>query len=43
MIFKQGDNIKGAEADLALRLAETLGRQAAFIELSWDHLIPALM
>jgi polar amino acid transport system substrate-binding protein len=28
---------------LALRLAETLGRQAEFIELSWDHLIPALM
>lgn len=42
MIFKQGDNIKGAEADLALRLAETLGRQAEFIELSWDRLIPAL-
>jgi len=43
MIFKQGDNIKGAEADLALRLAKTLGRQAQFVELSWEHLIPALM
>lgn len=43
MIFKKGDNIKGAEADLALRLAKMLGRQAEFIELSWDQLIPALM
>lgn len=43
MIFKQGDNIKGVEADLALRLAKTLGRQAEFIELIWEHLIPALM
>ena len=43
MIFKQGDNIKGAEADLALLMAKTLGRQAEFIELSWNRLIPALM
>jgi polar amino acid transport system substrate-binding protein len=43
MIFKQGDSINGVEADLALRLAKTLGRQAEFIELTWDHLIPALM
>jgi ABC-type amino acid transport substrate-binding protein len=43
MIFKQGDNIKGAEADFALRLAKTLGREAEFIELRRDNLIPVLM
>ncbi len=42
MIFKQGDEIKGAEADFARRLAKTLGREAEFVELRWDELIPAL-
>ena len=43
LIFKQGDQIKGVDADLARRLAATLGRRAEFIEVSRDQLIPALM
>jgi len=43
MIFKQNGEIKGAEADLAIRLAKMLGREAQFIELGWEQLIPALM
>jgi len=43
MIFKQNGEIRGAEADLAIRLAKTLGREAKFIELGWEQLIPALM
>ena len=43
MIFKQNDEIRGAEADMAIRLARMLGKEAQFIELSWEELIPALM
>jgi len=43
MIFKEKNQVRGVEADLAVRLAEALGRQADFFELSWDRLIPALM
>jgi len=43
MIFKKDGEIRGAEADLAIRLAKTLGREAQFIELGREQLIPALM
>jgi len=43
VIFKQGDQVKGVEADLARRLAATLGRTVEFVEVSRDQLIPALM
>jgi ABC-type amino acid transport substrate-binding protein len=43
MIFKQNGEVRGAEADLAIRLAKVLGREAQFIELGWEQLIPALM
>ena len=43
MIFKKNGEVRGAEADLAIRLAKTLGREAQFIELGWEQLIPALM
>ena len=43
MIFKEKDQVKGVEADLGVRLAKALGRQADFFELSWDRLIPVLM
>jgi ABC-type amino acid transport substrate-binding protein len=43
MIFKQNGEVRGAEADLAIRLAKALGREAQFIELGWEQLIPALM
>jgi polar amino acid transport system substrate-binding protein len=43
MIFKKNGEVRGAEADLAIRLAKTLGRQAQFIELGWEQLIPALI
>ena len=43
MIFKKDAEIRGAEADMAVRLARMLGREAQFIELGWEQLIPALM
>jgi ABC-type amino acid transport substrate-binding protein len=43
MIFKQNGEIRGAEADMAIALAKTLGKEAQFIELAWEQLIPALM
>jgi len=43
MIFKKNGEVRGAEADLAIRLAKTLGRQAQFIEFGWERLIPALI
>jgi ABC-type amino acid transport substrate-binding protein len=43
MIFKEKTQVKGVEADLGVRLAKALGRQADFFEISWDRLIPTLM
>jgi ABC-type amino acid transport substrate-binding protein len=43
IIFKQNKEIKGVEADFAIRLAKALDRQAQFVEMDWDELIPALM
>ena len=43
IIFKQNKEIKGVEADLAVRLAKALDRQCQFVEVDWDELIPALM
>jgi polar amino acid transport system substrate-binding protein len=43
VIFKEGDRLLGIEADLAHKLAETLGRQVQFVELSWAEQIPALL
>ncbi len=43
MIFKQGGNIAGVEADLASQLARELGMSVKFIELTWEDQIPFLM
>ncbi len=43
MIFKLNNEIKGAEADLAIRLGKALERPVRFVELSWEEQIPALM
>jgi ABC-type amino acid transport substrate-binding protein len=43
IIFKQGAEIKGVEADLVILLAKALNRRAQFVEVDWDELIPALM
>jgi len=43
MIFNQGNNIAGAEADLARALAEKLNRPAQFVKLRWEKQIPALL
>lgn len=43
MIFKKNGEIRGAEADMAIRLAKMLGREAQFLEFGWEQLIPALM
>ncbi len=42
MIFKEGKNICGVEADLAQALGRELGRAIAFVELPWEDLIDAL-
>ncbi len=43
IIFKQGEEIMGVEADLARLLAVELGKTVKFIELRWEDQIPALM
>jgi len=43
MIFKQGAQITGAEADLARLLGAKLGRPAYFVEVPWDQQIDALI
>ncbi|HSB06230.1 MAG TPA: transporter substrate-binding domain-containing protein [Thermodesulfobacteriota bacterium] len=43
LIFKAGEEIKGAEADFGNLLAKELKRTPQFIELLWEELIPALI
>lgn len=43
LIFKAGEEIKGAEADFGNLLAKGLQRTPQFIELPWEELIPALI
>jgi polar amino acid transport system substrate-binding protein len=42
MIFKEGKNVVGVEADLAQALGRELGRPIKFVELAWEDLIDAL-
>lgn len=43
MIFKQGEEIVGVEADFARALARELGRSLRFVELPWEGQIAALL
>ena len=43
MIFTQGGQFTGLEADLARQLAADLGKTVRFIELPWDEQIDALL
>ena len=43
MIFKQGGQILGLEADHAREMAKALGRPLQFVEIPWDDLIGALL
>jgi len=43
LVFIQGDQVVGIEADLAGMLGEELGRPVQFVELKWDAQIPALL
>jgi len=43
LIFRQGENIVGLEADLARELAAYLGKSPRFVELKWEDQIPALL
>ena len=43
LIFKQGNDIVGLEADLARDLSEYLAKSARFVELKWEDQIPALL
>lgn len=42
LVFKEGRQFRGLEADLARALAERLGRRLEFIEVKWDKLLDAL-
>jgi polar amino acid transport system substrate-binding protein len=43
LIFRQGSQITGAEADLARLLGSRIGRPAYFVEVPWDQQIDALI
>ncbi len=43
IIFKEGSNIVGVEADLARLLGKELKRPINFVELRWEQQIPALL
>lgn len=43
VIFKQGGDIAGIEADLARLLAAELGRPLKFVEVRWEDQIPFLL
>lgn len=43
MIFKQGNDIVGAEVDLARRLGAELGKTVQLVNMKWEGLIPALL
>ncbi|VGO22604.1 transporter substrate-binding domain-containing protein [Pontiella sulfatireligans] len=42
VIFKQGKQIAGIEADLARKLGHSLNREVVFVELPWNKLIESL-
>jgi len=43
LVYKQGDDIVGLEAELAQELAKFLGKSVQFVELNWEDQIPALL
>ena len=43
LIYKQGSEIVGLEAELAKKFGDYLGKSVAFIELPWEEQIPALL
>jgi polar amino acid transport system substrate-binding protein len=43
LIYKQGQDIVGLEAELAKELAKHLGKSVRFIEVEWKDQIPALL
>jgi len=43
LIYKQGEDIVGVEADLARELAVYLGKQPVFVEVAWKDQIDKLM
>jgi polar amino acid transport system substrate-binding protein len=43
IIYKQGEEIVGLEADLGMELAKYLGRPAKLVVLDWEDQIPALL
>ena len=43
LIYKQGDEIIGLEAELAREFAKSIGKSVEFVELAWTDQIPALL
>jgi polar amino acid transport system substrate-binding protein len=42
MVYREGKNIVGVEAEFAQELGTALGRPVKFVPMDWDELIPAL-
>jgi len=42
MVFKQGGQVVGIEADFAHKLGKALNREVIFIETKWEKLIDSL-
>lgn len=42
LVYKQGNTLLGLEVDFARQLAAYLGREAVFVEMSWDNQLSAL-
>jgi len=43
MIYKEGGNLAGVEADFSKELGEELGRPVKLVEVNWEDQIPALI
>ena len=43
IVMNEDGILRGLEIDFAVRLADELGRPLDFVELPWDHQIPALL
>jgi polar amino acid transport system substrate-binding protein len=43
LIYKQGFEVVGLEAELAKKFGDYLGKSIAFVELDWEEQIPALL
>jgi len=43
IVYKEKGKLTGLEAEIGKELAQALGKEAQFVELGWEELIPALL